>query len=346
MFNEYNIESIDLSNQLETSEIADFLGSQGLQYEPADFTLAVRKSGKIIGTGSVAGYVIKCLAIDFAYREGPAFSEIVSRLLEFLDSRGIHHSFVFTRPDSSISFEKLGFRLVEMTDSVALLEFGASIDSYLKYLEENREKEVEHSAAVIVNCNPFTLGHRYLIEQASQNCEYLYVIVVEEDRSVFPFEVRLELVRKGTADLKNAAVLCGGRYVVSSSTFPTYFLKSDQPGELVRQQAELDLKIFALRLAPVLRIRQRFVGTEDFCLTTAAYNEAMKKILPSHQIKLTEISRSKIFDGRIISASTVRAALKNKDFGTVKKMVPQTTFEFLISPAAKEIIQKIRKKTG
>ena len=63
-----------------------------------------------------------------------------------------------------------------------------------------------------MNCNPFTLGHRYLIEQASEKVDHLYVFVVEEDKSFFPFSDRIGLVKKGTADLKNITVKPSGKY--------------------------------------------------------------------------------------------------------------------------------------
>lgn len=73
-----------------------------------------------------------------------------------------------------------------------------------KELEEWRSSlerfEVEGNAAVgsiVMNCNPFTLGHRYLIEYASKYVDYLYIFVVEEDKSFFPFSDRIDLIKKG-----------------------------------------------------------------------------------------------------------------------------------------------------
>lgn len=44
--------------------------------------------------------------------------------------------------------------------------------------------------------------------------------------------------------------------------------------------------------------------------------------------KFREIPR-KIFGGEVISASTVRAALKRGDFDTIKRLVPDTTLVYL-----------------
>lgn len=53
------------------------------------------------------------------------------------------------------------------------------------------------SGAIVMNCNPFTKGHRYLIEQALKTVEYLYIFVVEEDKSYFKFQDRLKMVKGG-----------------------------------------------------------------------------------------------------------------------------------------------------
>jgi len=84
-----------------------------------------------------------------------------------------------------------------------------------------------------MNCNPFTLRHRYLIEKALEQCGYLIIFVVQEDKSAFPFEDRLRLVREGTADLDHVAVIPSGKFVLSSLTFSEYFNKAEMQGRTV-----------------------------------------------------------------------------------------------------------------
>lgn len=75
-------------------------------------------------------------------------------------------------------------------------------------------------------------------------------------------------------------------------------------------------------------INIRFVGEEPEDTVTRQYNENMKNILPRYGIDFCEIPRKKI-NGEIISAKSVRAALKVGDFKKISKLVPITTLEFL-----------------
>lgn len=183
--------------------------------------------------------------------------------------------------------------------------------------------------AIVMNCNPFTLGHRYLIEQALKQCAHLVIFVVEEDLSYFPFEDRLHLVKQGTSDLKNVTVLPSGQFILSSLTFSEYFNKSELQERCV--DASKDVEIFAKEIAPCLHITKRFVGEEPFDTVTKQYNEEMKKILPQYNITVIEIKRKELADSGAISASRVRKCIEEKDFESVRSMVPDTTYQYLIT---------------
>jgi [citrate (pro-3S)-lyase] ligase len=176
-----------------------------------------------------------------------------------------------------------------------------------------------------MNCNPFTLGHQHLIQTAASECDRLYVFVLSEDKSQFSAADRLALVKAGTAHLPNVTVLPTGPYLISSATFPTYFLKDrEQAGSV---QCSLDIEIFARYYAPHFGITHRFVGTEPLSPMTGQYNEALKAHLPERGIVLTEIPRLETGDAPI-SATAVRQALdEGKDF---RHLVPDTTYEYLI----------------
>ena len=137
--------------------------------------------------------------------------------------------------------------------------------------------------AIVANCNPFTRGHRYLVETAAGQCDFLYVFLVSEDRSFFSARDRLELARRNLADLPNVAVCPTGDYMISAATFPTYFLKDQS--RAAECSTELDLKIFAEHFARPLGITRRFVGEEPFCPVTRAYNRQMLKLLPTWGIQ-------------------------------------------------------------
>lgn len=89
-------------------------------------------------------------------------------------------------------------------------------------------------------------GHRHLVEYAAARCPHLYVFVLSEETGDFPAADRLELVRRGTADLPNVDVVPGGDYIISRATFPAYFLQGDPE----QARCDLELTLFGKRIAP------------------------------------------------------------------------------------------------
>ncbi len=225
-------------------------------------------------------------------------------------------------------------RITELTEKAYAVHKKYVVESRFKGLNEYLEKmkklsvnKPENCGAIVMNCNPFTLGHRYLIETASKQVEHLYILAVEEDRSVFKFNDRIEMMRRGTADLPNVEVIPSGKFVISSLTFPEYFEKSEKPDATV--DTSTDLEIFARYIAPALKVKTRFVGEEPIDMVTNQYNRSMEEHLPKYGIRLVEIPR-KESGNAVISASRVRKLLGEKKYDEVKEIVPSTTFDYLI----------------
>ena len=189
-----------------------------------------------------------------------------------------------------------------------------------------REKLAPRIGAVVMNCNPFTLGHRYLVEQALKRCDRLIVFVVEEDKSVFPFADRLRLVKENLADLKNVLVLPSGEFIISSRTFEEYFNKESLQERKI--DTSTDVTLFAAKIAPCLNIAVRFAGEEPFDTVTRQYNETMARILPQYGLEFVEIPRLKT-GGEPVSASRVRELAKAGEFDKLKKLVPKKTLAYL-----------------
>ena len=84
------------------------------------------------------------------------------------------------------------------------------------------------AGAVVMNANPFTLGHQYLIEKAASACSLLHLFIVSEDASLVPFPVRFQLVKDGISHLSNVVLHKTGSYLISNATFPSYFLKDEE----------------------------------------------------------------------------------------------------------------------
>ena len=204
------------------------------------------------------------------------------------------------------------------------------IKHYTDAIQEQypQQKGKNNCGAIVMNCNPFTKGHRFLIDYAATKVDRLYIFVVEENKSIFDFEDRFEMVKKGTSDISNVVVVPSGKYVISAYTFPEYFMK-----DYVKEKnfdVSSDIEIFCRYIAPALSIKTRFAGEEPFDPVTSNYNKTMKEILPKYGMKFCEISRMKTEDGAVISATEVRNLLKGKQYDKLKKLIPVTTFEILM----------------
>lgn len=332
--------TVDKNDAVYMRQVKNLLHTHGLKYDNnVEFTAAVVDDDKIIATGSIDGKVIKCIAVDDAYRGMGISNRIITNLVNEEYRRGNCHLFIFTKPINKNYFKDMGFYEIEEVEKGVVLLENVS-DGILKYSEglKKTRKCGKTVGTVVVNCNPFTLGHRYLIEKASMECDELHVFVVSEDRSEFPFKVRFELVKQGVSDLKNVVLHEGGDYIISNATFPTYFIKSAD--DAVKAHTVLDIKIFGRYIVPALNISKRFVADEPFDAVTRIYNETMKDMLPEFGVDVIEIPRLKI-DGEAVSASKVRKLIRCRKFEEVKKIVPETTYKFIKSDEAKNIINKI-----
>jgi [citrate (pro-3S)-lyase] ligase len=353
---DFRQETLDLDNPFDVRLVKDFLSSLGFEFDPLEVEctmIVYNLKGEIVGTGSHKGRILKYVAVAPKFRDTTAFALIVTYMTEKL-LKIYKHTFVFTRPENSVRFCGLGYTLIAAAEPLyAVLEFGfESIFTYQDYLRTLivpvKNGEV---AAMVVNCNPFTNGHKFLIEKAASENEVVYLFVVEEDLSAFPFSVRWELIRSGISHLKNVVMVRGGMYIVSGTIFPAYFLKNETVDDVLQKQAELDVKTFANYVVPVLGIKKRYVGTENYCKTTEAYNLAMKKILPAFGVEVIEVTRlanTLLWDNSpdYISASKVREAIKSDKLDEVLDFLPEPTREFLFSDASLDIRLKIKQGEG
>ncbi len=224
---------------------------------------------------------------------------------------------VYEKLESVISEkpEEQGMKIEKDSNFVKLL--------YLdRYFSDFNSCDFEQIGSIVMNCNPFTYGHRYLIEKALETVDFLIIFVVEEDLSVFSFVERFAMVCEGVADLKNVMVVPSGPFILSKMSFPEYFIK--ETSEDISRHVEQDITTFAEVIAPQLGIKYRFVGEEPEDGVTERYNQAMKKILPQYGIKLVEIPR-KTINGKYISASFARKYMDENDDAKLAELLPATT---------------------
>jgi [citrate (pro-3S)-lyase] ligase len=332
---------INLKLEFEKRQVEEFLAIQGLALDKdLEYTVALLDGSKIVATGSFGGRILKCIAVAVEYQNMGLANRIITQLVNEQYRRGRTHLFVYTKPKNKMIFLELGFyAIAEVPSKVILMENRP--DGIQKYLEEISAKKGngQFSAAVVVNCNPFTLGHQYLINYAASKSEWLHVFVLWEDRSAFPAEIRYRMVVEGVGRLPNVVVHRGKDYIISDATFPSYFIKEYQ--DYVETHARLDLAVFTEYIAPVLNIKKRFVGEEPCCAVTATYNRIMKETLPTSGIDVEEVPRI-LRGGREISASRVRGLIKMGEIGAVKELVPETTYKLLLSSETRAIIDKIK----
>ena len=303
----------------------DFLSKASLEAdENVEQTVLIFDDDTLIATGSRQGNILKCIAVDPSRQGEDLTSKVLTLLRQSAFEEGFSHLFLYTKPENKYIFSSLFFYEIAKTDKVLLMENRSDgIISFVKALGENGSC---NAGACVMNCNPFTLGHRYLIETASKQCDLLYVFVVSEDKSEFSFKDRFKMVKRGCEDLKNVKVLETGPYLISSATFPTYFLKDkDNANEI---QCMLDIEIFSKYYAPYFSITKRFVGTEPLSPSTEKYNLALKTYLPQKGIELIEVPRLET-KGTPISASKVRKLIKEKKFEALQEYLPKTTLEYI-----------------
>ncbi len=277
---------------------------------------------EVIGTISLSTNIIKGLSVLKAHQGKGVATMLVSKCVEYLSSIGVHHHFAYTKEDNFEVFKGLGMSEVVTVDDVTLFEGGFyTIESYLNEFKKKYGLDKEY-ASIVMNLNPMTLGHLYLIEKASNENENVIVFVVEEDKSVFPFDLRYRIAVEACKHLDNVTVVPSTEYMISKATFSTYFIKDE--GVINKLFSKIDFKIFTDYFAKILHIKSRYIGTEPYCKVTSSYNDVMLE----SGFEMILIERLAHND-KFISASLVRELLK-KDIESIKEYVPEATYRHLL----------------
>ncbi len=304
----------------------ELLRQTGLTPEESEQTVLIWEEGILVAAGSRQGNLFKCIAVA-QNRQGEGLTATLLTVLRQEAFRaGFDHLFLYTKPENQALFSSLFFYPVAKTARVLLMESRRNgIRTFLEGLPLSRT--AGQIGAVVMNCDPFTRGHRHLVETAAGECDHVYVFVLSEDRGFFSAADRMEMVKRGTKDIPNVTVLSTGPYLISAATFPTYFLKDRERAPEI--QCQLDIRIFARHFAPRFGITHRYVGTEPLSPMTNRYNEELKARLPGDGIQVREVPRYGLQEGPV-SASRVRELLKRGDREEVFRLVPQTTMGYLM----------------
>lgn len=365
------IQTLNPTTPRQRQRIEAFLKRNGLRFDDMHYYAAITDDdGEMIAGGGLKGNVIKCVAVDDAHKGEAITNTLISHLIAHANEEGHSNVMLFTKPKNRQLFESLSFRLLAEAPEAVLMETGiGGINNTVEQLKKIKEEgevckennqgckkeektnlnittpqHLNHSTpqplttttplrgVVVMNCNPFTLGHRYLIEQAAKQVERLFVMVVREDCSLFAYTERKAMVEQGVAHLKNVTVIDGSEYAISQATFPTYFLK--RLDDAADTQMLLDLDLFRRHIAPALGATVRFVGTEPTDQLTHRYNQLMHEVLAD--VRETARLEKK---GNAVSASRVRKAMEQGDMSTIRQLVPPTTLPYIIAHLATQALQ-------
>ena len=330
--------------------IEKFLDDNGLRLDDVDYYAALvdETTDEIVAGGGLKEGVIKCVAVADGHKGEAVANQIVSHLIAQANADGHQCVKLFTKPQNRQMFESMSFRLLAEAPKAILMEMGiGGIKRYCEELKSEKGKvkseksncELHHlnpspqqpimpqSGIIIMNCNPFTLGHRYLIEQAAQQVDTLYILVVREDCSMFGYDERKAMIVRGVAHINNVVVCDGSEYSISATTFPTYFLKC--LSDASDTQMTLDIDLYRRHIAPALGATVRFVGTEPDDPLTRRYNELMKSMLPD----VREVERLQQ-SGVVVSASRVRKAIVENHLALAARLVPPTTVPYIVAHLA------------
>jgi [citrate (pro-3S)-lyase] ligase len=307
-------------------KIKAFLATLGLGWDSGvEYTVALEENDVVVATGSRQANVFKCIGVS-PDRQGEGLSAmLLTELVKDAIREGFNHQFLYTSPASARTFAELGFYPVAGTDEAVFMEnVKDGVKQFAASLETRETSGLV--SAIVANCNPFTNGHRYLVETAANASELVHLFILSEDKSRFSATDRMNMVVAGVEDLKNVIVHPTSDYMISSATFPDYFIKEKARAESIN--CTLDLTVFAQCFAKPLGISRRYVGTEPLDPVTLAYNRQMRAVLPPYGIEVAEIPR-KEQNGHAISASRVRQLLDEGKLDEIQSMVPAGTFRHL-----------------
>ena len=369
-YSKHNIQELPLSSLFFRKKVENFLGDNGLRMEELDVYCAIEnEAGDILAGAGLSSDIIKCIAVTPEARSEGLVAPLVSHLISLAASKGILELKIFTKPKNQAIFESLGFHVLARAPKAILMENGHGLEKYCQYLKGYANEG--RSGIIVMNANPFTLGHLYLLQQASQQVDNLYVIPVKENKSLFSYEERLKMIKEasvcrdyvkteekyfssdgeGTDACNKIIVLEGSDYQISAATFPTYFLKD--LSDAAETQMRLDLDLYARWIAPALNASVRFVGSEPLDPLTARYNDLMRELLPEVvevpryclSVSETQPVQQNYFSGRDpkitspVSASEVRKALEEGSFRSASALCPESTWPYLLAELAQRALR-------
>lgn len=335
------IREISQQDQAGLAQVDELLLAEGIQRDGhLDYICgAFDEDEQLIATGSCFQNTLRCLAVSSRHRGEALLNQLTAHLMEVQLNRGCTHLFLYTKPDVAPLMADLGFwEIARVEDALVFMENRRTgFASFCRRLEK-KKVEAPRIASIVMNANPFTRGHQYLVERVAAENDVVHLFVLSEEAGPIPFAIRWQLVQEGTAHFDHVVLHPSGPYMISSATFPSYFLKDQD--SVIRTQAQLDLRIFGT-IAQSLGIQRRYAGHEPNSRVTALYNQTMAQQLPVQGIEFVELPRLEQ-RGAVISASTVRGAIHDGALDSVRDALPESTYRFFAGPEGAAVCAAIR----
>ncbi len=311
--------------QIEKQSVEEFLKTFDLCFRyDTTYTVYMEEKGEIIGTVSLQDNVITMLAVYKKYQGENVAVTLVNHVISKLREEGVYGYKVFTKPEYLPLFINMGFCELIKTDSFCALEGGQSnIEQAVENLKTKVIMELgsiePDTGAIVINGNPFTKGHLALCEYALQRHRRLLVFVLQEDISEFSFKERFSLAFLALrAYSERVSVLPSTEYIVSKSTFPSYFLHGVDAQ--TKAYAQYDALIFKKYFMEKLGISKRYLGSE----TTEymqIYNNAVANVLGDG----AEVVDRFTLNEKAISAKEFRTLVKNGNLAQALELIPTST---------------------
>lgn len=327
-----------LTNCLVEKEIADvefLLSQRGLKYEDnVDYTIGLYDNQKIVATGSLCKNVIKMIAVAKDYQGENLTTIVMTNLTQQLAAQKIDKYFLYTTPNNKDFFMRFSLSLVYENKEIVMLENVVSpIEEQLLAIKKNIPTSSGTTAALVMKCNPTTLSHLLLIETCSLKHDQVIVFLVEDD-TILPYDIRKKILEKTTKTLKNVYIVPGTKYIISPNSFPTYFLKD--AASALRIYMELDIAIFNRYFMRIFQIDFRYVAATAKILQADTYIQTMEKIIEDKLIIVPPLYKG----GVITTTSEIRRLARQKKFSLIKHLIPQVTYDFLVSKQGKNLFHE------
>ncbi|MBZ2386619.1 [citrate (pro-3S)-lyase] ligase [Anaerococcus murdochii] len=341
--NNYIVSEVYKTDKKSLDQVDRLLANEGIKRDKnTDYLAAIFDKGEVIATGCLFKNTLRSLAVDSSRQGEALMNTLISHLISEANSRGYYKLYLYAKLASAHFFKSLGFYEIARVDGV-LCFMENEKNGFASYLDSlnKADKPYENVAGMVINANPFTKGHLYLVEKAAKENDLVHLFIVTDDLSDFDYKTRRELIIASTSHLDNIIYQECKDYLISSATFPSYFIKNEP--DVIKAQARLDAEIFT-KIAKNLGIKKRYIGTEVPGSTTDIYNQTLIETLPKAGIEIDLVERIKI-KGEDISASRVRKLIKEANFDALKPLLPQPTYDFIMSERAQAIIKKIQNKS-